>query len=149
MNIKEIWTEKDFEEMGWHDSHIHAIFFPNEDLTLSLDIDYLFEWDLDNKLNQYNFWVSPCILYFFNVLNLKIFIDFQDTIGLDIVDLNRKSPHLSPDRKMTLWDFEIITDKGDIKFESSGYRQVIIEQPTFSKSHILGRAKCSHEEGNT
>lgn len=28
MKVKEIWTEKDFEDMGWHDSHVHAISFP-------------------------------------------------------------------------------------------------------------------------
>jgi hypothetical protein len=141
MNVKEIWTEEDFEEMGWHDSRIHAIFFPNEDLELSLDIDYLFKWILDDKSNLYSFWVSPCILLFFNVLNLKISIDFQNIIGLDILDINRQNPRLSPNGKTTLWDFEIITDKGYIKFESSGYRQVVKKQPILSQSQVLDREK--------
>lgn len=141
MNIKELWTETDFEDMGWQDSHIHAISFPNEDLELSLDIDYLFKWSRDDKSNLYNFWVSPCILFFFNVLNLKISIDFQNTIGLDILEINRQDPHLSPNGKMTLWIFEIVTDKGCIEFESSGYRQVVKKQPIFSQSQVLDRAK--------
>lgn len=141
MNIKEIWSEADFEEMGWHDSHIHAISFPNEDLELSLDIDYLFKWILDDTSGLYNFWVSPCILLFFNVLNLKISIDFQNTIGLNILDIKRLNPRLSPNRKTTLWDFEIVTDKGYIKFESSGYRQVVKKQPIISQSQVLAREK--------
>lgn len=141
MNIKEIWTDEDFEDMGWHDSHIHAISFPNEDLELSLDIDYLFKWIQDDISNLYNFWVSPCILLFFNVLHLKISIDFQNTIGLDILDIKRRNPRLSPNGKITLWDFEIVTDKGDIKFESSGYRQIIKKQPISSQSQVLAREK--------
>ncbi|MGS2765235.1 hypothetical protein [Sinomicrobium sp. M5D2P9] len=141
MNIKEIWSEADFEEMGWHDSHIHAISFPNNDLELSLDIDYLFKSILDDTSSLYNFWVSPCILLFFNVLNLKISIDFQNTIGLDILDINRLNPRLSPNGKMTLWDFEIVTEKGYIKFESSGYRQVVKKQPMLSQSQVLNREK--------
>lgn len=141
MNIKEIWTEADFEHMGWHDSHIHAISFPNEDLELSLDIDYLFKWILDDTSNLYNFWMSPCILLFFNVLNLKIYIDFQNIIGLNILNINRHNSRLSPNGKTTLWDFEIVTDKGYIKFEASGYRQVVKKQPVLSQSQVLAREK--------
>ncbi len=141
MNVKEIWTEKDFEEMGWHDSHIHAISFPNEDLEFSLDIDYLFEWVLDENSNINTFWVAPCILSFLNVLNLKIEIDFQNTIGLDIADINRFNPRTSPNGKTTLWDFEILTDKGYIKFESSGYKQVVKKQPVIGQNLVLDRVK--------
>lgn len=141
MKVKEIWTEKDFKEMGWHDSHIHAISFPNEDLEFSLDIDYLFKWVLDENSNINTFWVAPCILSFLNVLNLKIEIDFQNTIGLDIADINRFNPRTSPNGKTTLWDFEILTDKGYIKFESSGYKQVVKKQPVIGQNLVLDRVK--------
>lgn len=141
MNVKYIWSEADFKDMEWHDSHIHAISFPNEDLELSLDIDYLFKWILDDTSNLYNFWVAPCILLFFDVLNLKISIDFQNTTGLNILDVNRQNPRLSPNKKKTIWDFEIVTDKGYIKFESSGYKQVVKKQPIVSLSQVLTRDK--------
>ncbi|MCE7057189.1 hypothetical protein LZF95_21085 [Algoriphagus sp. AGSA1] len=139
MKVKEIWTELDFEDMGWHDCHIHAISFPNEELEMSFDIDYLFKWELDDKSNLYKFWVSPCILFFYNVINLKIDIDFQNAIGLDILDINKKNLRLSADKKTNLWDFEIATDKGLIKFESSGYKQVVKNEPICSESQILAR----------
>lgn len=141
MYVKEIWTEADFEEMGWHDSYIYAISFPNEDLELGLDIDYLFKWVLDDKTNLYNFWVSPCVLFFFDVFDLEVNLDFKNAVGLDIQDINRSNPRLSPNGKITLWDFEIITDNGYIKFESSGYRQVVKKQPIFSQSQVLARVK--------
>ena len=141
MNVKEIWSEADFEEMGWHDSHIHTISFPNENLEFYLDIDYLFKWVLDDTSNKFSFWVSPCILLFFNVLDLKISIEYQNTIGLNITDINRHNPRLSPNGFTTLWDFKIATDKGFINFKSSGYKQVVKKQPVFSQSQILSRVK--------
>ena len=141
MNVKKIWTETDFEEMGWRDSHIHAISFPNDDLEFGLDIDYLFQWVLDDTSNSYKFWVSPCTLIFFNVLYLRIDIDYQNMNWLDILDINRSNPRLGLDGKTTLWDFEIVTDKGSIKFESSGYKQVVKKQPIFSESQVLFREK--------
>ena len=41
---KWIWTEADFDVMGWHDSQIHATAFFPEDFELVLDIDYIFDW---------------------------------------------------------------------------------------------------------
>lgn len=139
MNVKEIWTEADFDEMGWHDSCIYAISFPNEALELNLDIDYLFKWVLDDKTNLYKFWISPCILVFSDVLNLELKLDFQNTVGLDIQDINRSSPQLYPNGKDIKWDFEIVTDKGYIKFESSGFKQIVKKQPILSQSQVLGR----------
>ena len=141
MNIKEVWSEIDFEEMGWHDCHIHAISFPQEDLELGLDIDYLFDWILDDKTNTYKFWISPCILFFFNVINLDFNIMFRNSIGLNIQNINRNNPRLSPNKKITLWDFEIITDKGYITFESSGYKQIVKKQPILNQYQILKREK--------
>lgn len=143
MNVKDTWTVEDFEEMGWHDNHIHAIFFPDENLELCLDIDYLFKWILDDVSSIYSYWVSPCILCFFDVQNLKISIDFKNTIGLVILDINKHNSRLSPNKKTTLWDFEIMTDKGYIKFESSGYSQIVKKQPVLSRNPILDREKWS------
>jgi hypothetical protein len=41
---KPVWTEADFEQMGWHDVHIHAVAFRPEIFELWLDIDYIFGW---------------------------------------------------------------------------------------------------------
>ncbi|MBL7999657.1 MAG: hypothetical protein JNL32_13610, partial [Candidatus Kapabacteria bacterium] len=92
MKVKEVWTDNDFEEMGWHDSYIHAISFPYDTLDLSLDIDYLFKWVFDDKDNMYDFWVSPCTLTFVNVLDIKIELNFQNSIGLYIVAILRDNP---------------------------------------------------------
>ncbi|MCT4174833.1 hypothetical protein HZP56_17895, partial [Elizabethkingia anophelis] len=92
MIVKDIWTDMDFEQMGWHDNYIHAIVFPNENQKLVLDIDYIFKWVLNETSTLYDFWVSPSNLIFMDVLNLKINLDFQNTVGLGIQDINRSNP---------------------------------------------------------
>ncbi|GAB0157812.1 hypothetical protein CHRYSEOSP005_30980 [Chryseobacterium sp. Alg-005] len=139
MNVKDLWTDSDFEEMGWHDSYVYSIFLPAENQKLILDIDYIFKWVLDETSNLYKFWVSPCDLVFMDVLNLKIDLDFQNTVGLDIQDINRSNSRLYPNGKDIKWDYEILTDVGSITFESSGYIQNIKEQPILSDSQILMR----------
>ncbi len=138
-DVKNIWTDKDFEEMGWHDSHIYSILFPDESLKLVLDIDYVFKWVLNEETGFYNFLVSPCCLTFMDVLSLKIDIDFENSIGLSIEDINRSNPRLYPNGKDIKWDYSIITDIGDITFVSSGYIQEVKTQPIFSQSQILKR----------
>jgi hypothetical protein len=36
---KWLWTESDFEMMGWHDSRVYAISFSPEQSEIILDID--------------------------------------------------------------------------------------------------------------
>ncbi|HWZ22054.1 MAG TPA: hypothetical protein VNW06_05340, partial [Cytophagaceae bacterium] len=58
---KKIFTEEDFDIMGWHDSLIHGISF-GDNFQFLFDIDYIFKWVLEDK--HYMFWVSPCTLVF-------------------------------------------------------------------------------------
>ena len=125
--------------MGWHDNYLYSISFPDENQKLIFDIDYIFKWVLDETSNLYSFWVSPSTLTFINVLNLKIDLNFQNSVGLDILDIDRSNPRLSLNGKITLWDYSILTDKGSISFESSGYIQNIRKQPVLSNSQILMR----------
>lgn len=139
MNVRTIWTNEDFEEMGWHDSYVHAVSFPTSDNGLSLDLDYLFKWVVYRETNLFDFWVSPCILTFKDVSALVLKIDFNDTVGLEIQRIERSAPYQSPNGRLNLWDFEITTNCGTITFKSSGFEQIIKEQPHFSQSQILKR----------
>lgn len=139
MKVKENWTVDDYKEMSWHDSHVYSLFFPSENLEFSLDIDYLFKWVLNKETNLYSFWVSPCLLTFYDVLNLKVSLDFKDTCGLDIQDIKYAGSRLSPNGKVNILNYEIITDKGVISFDSTGFIQKIKEQPVFIQSQELGR----------
>ena len=39
MIVKQEWTDRDFELMGWHDSCIHSISFPVDKNEFILDIE--------------------------------------------------------------------------------------------------------------
>jgi hypothetical protein len=46
---KSLWTEKDFDTMGWHDSFVYGISF-GENFQLLFDIDYIFKWVLTGEI---------------------------------------------------------------------------------------------------
>lgn len=71
MDVKPIWTDADFEEMGWHDGRLYGIIISDEDFSLTLDIDYIFKWENSSE-EITGFWVSPCDLVFENVSGFKV-----------------------------------------------------------------------------
>ena len=69
---KSLWTETDFEEMGWHDATIHAIATPNSEFEIAFDIDYILKWvDPAEDQTHFRYWVSPATLVFWNLLILS------------------------------------------------------------------------------
>ena len=137
---KSIWTEKDFEIMGWHDSMIHGISFFNKpelfESSILFDIDYIFKWILDEETQLYSFMVSPCTLIFNDVINLNINISFGRLMSteLEIADITLEGENQhSETYKNYSWRIE--TQRGDITFESSGFKQFVRELP----KHIQGQ----------
>ncbi len=128
MEVKELWTDAEFDEMGWHDCRIYSLQFPNKEFQLKLEIDYIFRWE---KLpdGSFRFWVSPCELVFQNVSGFKAEVDFKNYMQLFIMELKRDNPHPSPNGQVTLWDYEIDCDNGRICFTATGFEQLVREQP--------------------
>jgi len=87
---KALWADADFEQMGWHDSHIHAIAFRPESFQLLLDIDYIFRWvGPAPKETHYKFWLSPCTLMFKNVYQLWISLEPLEDVSIQ--DITRSA----------------------------------------------------------
>lgn len=63
---KSIWTDDDFDRMGFHDSLIHAIGFRDYGHGLMLDIDYVFSIEADATR------VSPATLIFANISDVRM-----------------------------------------------------------------------------
>ncbi len=80
---KLVWSESDFEIMGWHDCPIYGILFADN---VTLDIDYIFKWILNDQNGYHEFWISPATLVFDQARNLKIEIDSDFINGLGIAD---------------------------------------------------------------
>jgi hypothetical protein len=140
---KWIWTEADFDEMGWHDSQIHAIAFSPEDFELIFDIDYIFAW-IDPEPNEtyFRFWVSPATLVFKNVHDLELEIDSYNG-NLEIDNLKREDEGLPANAeyigKASEWLWTIECKEGEIRFRSVGYEEFIRTAPRLTQSQTLDR----------
>jgi hypothetical protein len=117
---KQIWTDSDFEQMGWHDSTIYRMRL-DEDLVF--DIDYILKWNKpDLEGLPFTFWIAPATLVFKAVQNLTFEFDFGFNQFIEIDDIERGE-------NANHW--VIITQQGDIQFKAEGYCQFIRQQPSF------------------
>jgi hypothetical protein len=140
---KWIWTEADFDVMGWHDSEIHAAAFFPEDFELAFDIDYIFEW-IDPQPNEtyFKFWVAAATLVFKNIHDVEFDIDSYNG-KLEIDNIKRKDES-SPSNaefigKASEWLWTIECQEGEIRFRSVGYDQFIRTAPQLTQSQTLDR----------
>ena len=136
---KWIWTEADFDKMGWHDAAVHALAFFPADYEIAFDIDYILEWiDPKGNNNYYTFRVAPATLVFENVHDAVFEIESHNT-DLEIDNITREDPRqpLNAEyiEKQVEWLWIIECRQGEIRFRSIGYKQFLRSQP------LLGRAQ--------
>jgi hypothetical protein len=125
---KLVWSESDFEIMGWHDCPIYGILFANN---VAFDIDYIFKWVLNEQNKHNEFWISPATLVFEQARNLKIEIDSDFINGLEIADIHQQKLENNE------YKYHMETQEGDIHLIASGYRQYIKKNPVLKKSQGL------------
>jgi hypothetical protein len=137
--MKNIWTELDFEEMGWHDSHIYSIQYDADSFRLSLDIDYICEWIKSEDEKSFQFYVVPATLIFENVWDLKIEIEPISFLEInEIVKENPRSPKNAEFVNNKLeWDWNIDVFTGTIGFKAIGFVQKFRKKPILQKSQTL------------
>ncbi len=117
---KRIWTDEDFDNMGWHDSHIYKLSMKED---LELDIDYILQWnqpDLEGLF--FTFWVVPATLVFKRVQNLTFEFNTRVEEAFEIEDIERI-------KNKNQWT--IITRRGDLQFTCDGFEQFIRQAPFF------------------
>ncbi len=116
---KNIWTDTDFEKMGWHDNHIYKIRLIKD---LELDIDYILQWNSPELEGlPFTFWIAPATLVFKDVKNISFDFDIGQEDSFEIEDIDRENQN----------QWTIITRQGDIHFISDGFEQFIRQEPSF------------------
>jgi hypothetical protein len=116
---KQIWTEADFEQMGWHDCNIYKIRLTED---LELDIDYILQWNKpDLEGLPFTFWIAPATLVFKCVRDLTFDFDTGFEDAFEIVEIEKENED----------QWRIITRQGNIQFNSKGYEQYIRQEPFF------------------
>jgi hypothetical protein len=141
---KAIWTDADFDTMGWHDALIVAVcVVESEDeavpsTRLLFDLDYIVRWVAPRPpAPHFTFWVAPATLVFEQVWGLKGAI--EDATELEVADLHRAaSPDAYPD---PLWHVE--GHAFDLRFRSPGYKQFFRRAPR----HVRGQRLTMAERG--
>ncbi len=116
---KKIWTDDDFDQMGWHDCNIYKVRLTED---LELDIDYILQWnEPDLEGLPFTFWIAPATLVFKQVkdLTLEFSIGYED--AFEIEDIERDDQQL----------WTIITRHGDFQFTCEGFEQFIRQDPFF------------------
>lgn len=121
---KWLWTEADFDRMGWHDASVYAWRLIGPELLL--DIDYIFQWNQPEVAGaSFTFWVAPATLVFQEVRDVGF--DFDYAGGLSKEDaLEIDSLEREPDGE---WVIQF--QNGYLGFRAAGFSQYIRRAPSF------------------
>ncbi|MGN6163197.1 MAG: hypothetical protein ACTHOF_01520 [Flavisolibacter sp.] len=119
---KWLWTDADFDAMGWHDSLIYAF---KVDQNLYFDIDYIFKWVQPEQDHWFSFYIAPCTLVFETPTKFHLNLESNEFYTyIEIADLHK---HLNSNYK-TEW--RIDTHIGDIIIEADNFKQFVRRRPT-------------------
>lgn len=127
---KNIFTEAEFDQMSWHDCHIHSFSF-NDNYELLLDIDYLFEWVQPKKGSRYyKFWIAPCTVIFENVYNIEFELEDKQPIIDYIEKANPQRPkNAEYIGKEFEYEWDIVMINGEMTFKAVGFKQYVRQPP--------------------
>lgn len=138
---KWIWTDADFELMGWHDSQIYAFAFLSETYEFVLDIDYILRWVQPAPGETYfKFWVAPATLVFENAYDIKFDLDTQNGVGVEIQDIHRQNPKVLEAGELAgtnEWRWVIEAQEGEISLDATGFKQYFRKKPFFQQEQAL------------
>ncbi|MEU6381162.1 hypothetical protein [Streptomyces sp. NPDC046909] len=143
---KAVWSDADFERMGWHDVTVHGVYVQRtEDVLprLLFDLDYVVRWVHPVPPETYfSFWVAPSTLVFEEVWDLEGDLDFKGLgVDLELDALHRLTPEddRPPWHGVPLWHME--GRSFDLRFRASGFRQYIRQPPRHSRRLSLTHAE--------
>ncbi|MBZ4019774.1 hypothetical protein [Streptomyces purpurogeneiscleroticus] len=148
---KSVWSEADFEEMGWHDATVHGLHVQRTDGVLPrllLDLDYIVRWVHPVPPAKYfSFWMSPATLVFDEFWDLEGDFDYKGTYPeLTIDDVHRLVPD---DGRADIPQWHIEGHAFDLKFRAAGFRQYFRQAPRLASVRVLSpdeRGGCCFTE---
>jgi hypothetical protein len=138
------WLTEDYEEMSWHDVHVHGLRFENfvpdnGSCDIILDIDFILKWE--NAGQGFLFTVCPADLRFHDVFGLKLTLDYAEPIAgmcpfsLDRID--REEVTFPTGHKAYQWQLAINWPRGHIEFQAPGFTQTLTGSSHMSSSQSL------------
>ena len=134
---KTVWTDADFEVMGWHDCHIHSIGFQPGAWTLLIDLDYIFKWVEPQSPDEYfKFWIAPATVVFENAHAVRI--DIESTSGeIEIAGLTRGEPRETPNGEVKERRYSIGCQEGVLELWATGFKMIVRRAPCLRSAQSL------------
>jgi len=138
---KSVWTDADFDHMGWHDAAVHALATEGEDENpgrLLLDLDYILEWvPPSGEETRFNFWIAPATLVFDHAWDLTVDIELHTTaLELELDAITR-----TPDQPFGRSTWTLEGHNFTASVTSEGFRQYLRAEPIWSPRQRLDAAQ--------
>ncbi|HKJ18733.1 MAG TPA: hypothetical protein VJ984_15370 [Xanthomonadales bacterium] len=144
------WTDTQFDDMSWHDNHIHGfrVLEGEQGLgVLELDIDYILEW-LKEPNGRFRFRILPSTLRFIDVCDLRMSLDYAaQTAALGPFSIHSIERLIERRERYDakIWKIELNWPVGEITFEASGFEQQGRGQPVVHEEQCLTASMRSGE----
>ena len=138
------WTSDDFDQLSWHDVHVHGFRLEavNEELgsaDLVLDIDYILAWESIGGV--YQFTVCQATLRFHGAFGLKFVLDYATpTAGMcafSLAGVQRETLAYPTGYSTYRWRLDINWPEGFLEFEAPGFTQTLIGVPRVQAQQSL------------
>jgi hypothetical protein len=125
---RDSWTEAHFDEMSWHDNHVHGLRVVEGEHgagELVLDLDYILEWLCgDSGVCQFN--IVPAELRFKDGTSLRVHIDYgvvSAAIGPFSIHAIERREEVRERYTAVCWTIALNWPRGEITFEAPGFEQ--------------------------
>lgn len=134
---KAIWTDNDFDVMGWHDATVWSMLAEPDTFEFAFDLDYIFEWIHPGPDETYfKFHVATVTMMFHNVYGVRINIESQEGT-IEVADLHRGDPVPTPNGKMTQREYRFACQEGEISLTATGYTMYVRSSPIHQQGQVL------------
>jgi len=137
------WNESHFDELSWHDNHVHGFWIragQHGAGELILDLDFIVEW-LRPGDGALRFRVAPATLTFHDVYDLVVNLDYPSVqAGIEpfsIKDIERE-PYVFPGGASGFrWRIPVNWPAGSITFVGRRFTQVLRSEPVETETQHL------------
>lgn len=139
-----LWTDRQYDEMSWHDCHVHALRVvegAHGAGELVLDLDYIVEWMCDAEGCRFR--IVPASLRFQEVTGLRLVLDYATpSAALGPFSIHAIERRDEPRERYVaqVWKIVLNWPEGAIDFEAKGFVQRATGEP------VVSVAQCLHPD---
>jgi hypothetical protein len=133
--MRKKYSEKDFEELSFHDCYLYGIKWSYTHFALDLDIDYILEWITPSEgESYYSFVVCPASLRFNNIDETRIDLDWKkDALYAQMEEITRCDARRTPNGCIEwLWEINFSSLEGRISGWATGFELLLVGSPRHS-----------------